>query len=139
MTVYDGHRLPGALEDLAERSLKLEVMLGNSHYGATDNAALAEKNGVDPVAPTAKGHSSGRLTLEDLLPDEDGLVLRCRAGIEPVSTSLATAKLQARFDLSRCQDGPDVERCPMQAAKHEGALARFQYTPARAEPQKRGL
>lgn len=141
MTVHDGHRLPSALDDLAERSLTPEVMLGDSHYGSTDNVALAENDGVDLVAParTAKGQSSGRLTLEDFLLDEEGLVLRCPADIQPVSTSLATAKLQARFDLSKCKACPDMERCPMQVAKHEGPLARFQYTPARVQAQKRRL
>ena len=40
MTVHDGHRLPDALDDLAERSLAPTVMLGDSHYGSADNMAL---------------------------------------------------------------------------------------------------
>ena len=34
---------------------------------------------------------------------------------------------------------PDMQRCPMQAAKHDGQFVRFQYTPTRAENQKRRL
>lgn len=141
MTVHDGHRLPDALDDLAGRSLAPKVLLGDSHYGSDDNMALAEKRQVDLVAParTAKGRSSGRLTLEDFSLDDDGLVLQCPNGIEPVSTSAATAKLQARFDLPTCRTCPDMQRCPMQAAKHDGQFARFQYTPTRAENQKRRI
>lgn len=79
------------------------------------------------------------MTLEDFSLDDDGLVLRCPNGIEPVSTSTATAKLQARFDLSICRACQDQNRCPMQAAKHDGKIARFQYTPTRAANQKRRL
>lgn len=141
MTVHDGHRLPDALKDLAGRSLMPKVLLGDSHYGSADNMALAEKCAVDLVAPvrTAKGRSSGRMTLEDFSLDDDGLVLRCPNGIEPVSTSIATAKLQARFDLSICRACQDQNRCPMQAAKHDRKIARFQYTPTRAANQKRRL
>ena len=70
---------------------------------------------------------------------EEGLVLRCPNNVEPVSASLAKAKLQARFDLSICQKCPDILRCPVQAAKRDGQFSRFQYTPARAANQKRRL
>lgn len=67
MTVHDGHRLPDALDDLAARSLTPKVLLADSHYGSTENIALAEGGSVGLTAPaqTAKGRCSGRLTLED--------------------------------------------------------------------------
>ncbi len=141
MTVHDGHRLPPALDDLAERSLTPSAMLGDSHYGSADNMVLTCERGIDLVAPapSAKGTVSGRLTLEDFILDEAGLVLFCPNEVEPVSTSAATAKLQARFDLSICRACPDIERCPVQATKNDGRFARFQYTPARAANQKRRL
>ena len=40
MTVHDGHRLADALDDLSERALTPAVMLGDSHYGSSDNMAL---------------------------------------------------------------------------------------------------
>jgi len=141
MTVHDGHRLPDALDDLSERSLTPAIMLGDSHYGSSDNMALTRDRNIDLVAPARppKGATSGRLTLEDFTLNEEGLVLRCPNNVEPASTSLAKAKLQARFDLSICRKCLDVERCPVQAAKHDGQFARFQYTPARAANQKRRL
>ncbi|MDA1100654.1 MAG: transposase [Proteobacteria bacterium] len=141
MTVHDGHRLSDALDDLGGRALTPAMMLGDSHYGSSDNMAEARDRNIDLVAPArpAKGAVSGRLTLENFTLNEEGLVLRCPNNVEPVSASLAKAKLQARFDLAVCRACPDVERCPVQAAKREGQFARFQYTPARAANQKRRL
>ena len=122
MTVHDGHRLPDALDDLADRALTPKVLLADSHYGSADNMALAEMRSIDLTAParTAKGGSSGRLTLEDFSLDEAGLVLECPCGVAPVSTSAANAKLQARFDLATCRECPERNRCPVQADKHDG-------------------
>ena len=115
MTVHDGHRLADALDDLSERALTPAVMLGDSHYGSSDNMALTREQNINLVAPARppKGAVSGRLTLEDFTLNEEGLVLRCPNNVEPVSASLAKAKLQARFDLSICQKCPDILRCPV--------------------------
>ena len=96
MTVHDGHRLADALDDLSERALTPAVMLGDSHYGSSDNMALTREQNINLVAPARppKGAVSGRLTLEDFTLNEEGLVLRCPNNVEPVSASLAKAKLQ---------------------------------------------
>lgn len=141
MTLHDGHQMPGALEDLASRSITPERLLADSHYGAEDNRALAKAQEIDLVAPArpAKGKAAGRLTLEDFILDAKGLVERCPAGHRPVAVSAAKAKLQARFDLTLCRQCKDKHRCPLLADKHDGEFARFQYTPARAANQKRRL
>ena len=112
-----------------------------SPYTTFDNSSLTREQNINLVAPARppKGAVSGRLTLEDFTLNEEGLVLRCPNNVEPVSASLAKAKLQARFDLSICQKCPDILRCPVQAAKRDGQFSRFQYTPARAANQKRRL
>lgn len=141
MTVHDGHRLPNALDDLADRTLTPKVLLADSHYGSTYNMTLADERSIGLIAParTAKDGSSGRLTLEDFSLDEAGLVLECPNGIAPVSTFASAAKQQARFDLAACRTCPDRAHCPVQADKHAGQCARFQYTPTRAKNQKRRL
>jgi hypothetical protein len=113
MTVHDGHRLPNALDDLADRTLTPKVLLADSHYGSTDNMTLADERSIGLIAParTAKGGSSGRLTLEDFSLDEAGLVLECPNGVVPVSTSASAAKLQARFDLAACRACPNRAHC----------------------------
>ena len=137
--MHDEHRLPGALNDLADRSLTPKVLLADSHYGSADNKTLACERGIDQTAParTANGGSSGRLTLEDFSLNDVGLVLKCPDGVAPVSTLAASANLQARFDLAICKVCQNKDRCPVQADKHDGQFARFQYTPTRAENQKR--
>ncbi len=89
MTVHDGHRLADALDDLSERALTPAVMLGDSHYGSSDNMALTREQNINLVAPARppKGAVSGRLTLEDFTLNEEGLVLRCPNNVEPVSAS----------------------------------------------------
>jgi hypothetical protein len=106
----------------------------------TPEYAAGERS-IDLTSParTAKGGSSGRLTLEDFSLDDVGLVLKCPDGVAPVSTSAARAKLQARFDLAICKGCLNKDRCPVQADKHDGQFARFQYTPTRAQNQKRRL
>lgn len=139
MTVHDAHRLPDALDDLNARSLTPKVMLANSHYGCEDNMILTKEWNVDLVAPArpTKGARAGRVTLEDFVLDDQGLVVRCPNDIAPVSVSGATVKLQARFDLSICWTCPHVQQCPVQAAKHDGQFAQFQYRPKRAAYQMR--
>ena len=53
MTVHDGHRLADALDDLSERALTPAVMLGDSHYGSSDNMALTREQNINLVAPAA--------------------------------------------------------------------------------------
>ena len=61
MTVHDGHRLADALDDLSERALTPAVMLGDSHYGSSDNMALTREQNINLVAPARppKGAVSG--------------------------------------------------------------------------------
>ncbi len=141
MTVHDGHRVEDAMVGLETRSLKPATPLGDSHYGASETKAKMRTREIDLVAPMppAKGALSGRLTLEDFTLDASGLVLRCPNDIEPTSTSAAKARLQARFDLSDCRRCADMLRCPVQADKHDGSFARFQYTPVRVANRKRRL
>lgn len=141
MTRHDRHFLAEALDDLDRRGLKPATLLADTHYGYSENMALVLERDVRLYAPaqTPRGALKGRLTLEDFDLDDDGLVLRCPRGVVPASTSMAGAKLQARFDLTACRTCPDMERCPVRAFKYEGRFARFQYTPDRVALCKRRL
>ena len=66
-------------------------------------------------------------------------MLKCPNGVAPVSTSAPTVRLQAHFDLSTCRECPNKARWPVQARKHDGQFARFQYTRKRSENQNRRL
>ena len=113
MTVHDGHRLADALDDLSERALTPAVMLGDSHYGSSDNMALTREQNINLVAPARppKGAVSGRLTLEDFTLNEEGLVLRCpitsnrfqprspKPSCRPVSTSPSAKNVPIYCDV----------------------------------------
>lgn len=139
MTVHDGHQLPAALDELADRALTPEVLLADSHYSSGENMAQAHKRGINLAAPaqTAKGHRSGCLALKDFHLNERGQVVAYPNGVAPASTSIAPAKLQARFDLATCRACPEKARYPAQVGKHEEAFARLQYTSERAKNRKR--
>ena len=111
MTVHDGHRLADALDDLSERALTPAVMLGDSHYGSSDNMALTREQNINLVAPARppKGAVSGRLTLEDFTLNEEGLVLRCHeigvfemtdAGLKEVANPSALFLSDQRDDVT---------------------------------------
>ena len=55
MTVHDGHRLPNALDDLADRSLTPKVLLADSHYGSADNMTLTQMRSIVLTAPGTGG------------------------------------------------------------------------------------
>lgn len=102
-------RLGIVVETIAKLARELARFRPALRYGSADNMTLADERSIDLTAParTAKGGSSGSLILENFSLDEAGLVLECPNGVAPVSTSAATAKLQARFDLARCRECPD--------------------------------
>ena len=67
--------------------------------------AEGKRRGVEIISPaqTPRGKLQGKLTLEDFDLDDEGRILRCPAGQEPVETSIADARLQVLFDVSRVQ------------------------------------
>ena len=141
MTVHDGHRVPDALDDLANRHLLPERLTGDTAYGGPDNIAFATQIGVSLLAPicSAKGRAQGSFTLEDFALSEDGRVTRCPQGAEPVATSRSEAKLQASFDLTLCRSCSEKHRCPVKPARQTGAAGRFQYEPSRIETRAQRL
>ena len=130
MTVHDGHRLADALDDLSERALTPAVMLGDSHYGSSDNMALTREQNINLVAPARppKGAVSGRLTLEDFTLNEEGLVLRCPNNVEPSEPGLTTCWVcgchRQDVRLMFCHAQP-LEVAPPDVPRHlRGALSR---------------
>ena len=140
MTVHDGHRLADALDDLSERALTPAVMLGDSHYGSSDNMALTREQNINLVAPARppKGAVSGRLTLEDFTLNEEGLVLRCPNSVEPVSASLAKAGAanQKRQLYEQSDAFRDVYRW---RASIEATMSRLKYQMNLAHLRIRGM
>ena len=102
MTVHERHRLADALDDLSERALAPAVMLGDSHYGSSDNMALtaaehqsrgarttAERRRLGTVDVAERFHSQRR-SLGLALLTSNRFQLRSPKPCRPVS--IASAK-----------------------------------------------
>lgn len=141
MNVHDSQHLAPALEDVAERDLKPQQVLADSHYGSAENVRDAAAEEVELISPamTPKGELRGDLTLETFELDGEGLVTRCPAGHAPASTSLGSKKHQARFDAAVCADCSLRDRCPTRTADRRGEGRRLQYTPERVQQRRRRL
>lgn len=141
MTVHDGDRLDPALDDVRQRQLTPDLLLGDSHYGSNENIREANDGGTELLCPSmsVRGSRMGRLTLEQFELNDQGLVRRCPAGHAPISTSAASAKLQARFDDAVCSACPLREACLTNRSIQRGEGARFQYTRERVNQRTRRL
>lgn len=115
MSAYDGRQLEPALDDVAERNAKPDFLVADSHYGPDENLNYAANEGVELISPAmpAKGSKQGKLTLEDFTLNDEGRVVCCPAGEEPISTSAGDKRLQARFNESTCRACPSLKHCPV--------------------------
>ena len=139
MTEYDGHHLKPALDDVQKRVVGPELLLADSHYGSTDNIALALEQNVTLISPamTAKGEHQDHLTLEQFEIDEQGLVTRCPSGHAPLSVSAGETKLQACFDPTICAACVHRDRCPTRTVRSRGRKRKMSYTYERVLGRKR--
>lgn len=80
------------------------MLLADSYYGSKAQVAMAQAQGIDlkAPAPTPKERRACQLTLENFQWGQNDEVLLCPNGKRPASNSVATAKLQAKFDLKNC-------------------------------------
>ena len=139
MTMHDQDAIEPALEDVAQRGVKPEELLADSHYGSNDCLDKGRRHGVKIIAPSmpAKGEQQGKLTLEDFELDADGRVLQCPQGHAPIETSIADVRLQVLFAESDCAACPHQNRCPLSAVGR--TMARYQYTHDRVRQRRRRL
>lgn len=141
MTEQDWHALEPAMEDLANRDLQPESIVGDTHYGSEDNIRKAHERGVELIAPASppKGYKQGRLTLEQFELDEAGCVIKCPQGYAPIATSITPKKLEARFDPHVCSRCQRRFQCPAYSTKRNAVKSRWQYTHERVRTRSRRL
>jgi hypothetical protein len=139
LTLHDRDALEPALDDADKRGRKPKELLADSHYGSNECLAKGRQRGVEIVSPamTAKGKLQGKLTLEDFELGDDGRVLRCSAGKEPIETSVADLRIQVLFDQTVCQGCPHRDNCPAAAVGRKER--RWQYTHDRVKQRERRL
>jgi len=139
LTMHDQDALEPALDDVEKRGLKPKEMLADSHYGSNECLSKGRQRNVKIISPamTAKGKRQGKLTLEDFELNDEGRVLRCPAGQEPVETSVADVRIQVVFDPTVCQGCPHKAGCPAAAVGRRHR--RWQYTHDRVRQRERRL
>jgi len=117
--LHDGQALAPALNNLEERELKPNSMLGDTSYGSDDNVQYAARHGVELIAPAQGGGAEERLGLEDFeIEETSGEIISCPIGEKPVvvrrsfSEKLKTYICVALFDVDACMSCDIMNRCP---------------------------
>ncbi len=139
LTMHDQDALELALDDVAQRGMRPQQLLADSHYGSKDCLTQGQQRGVEIVSPamTAKGSRQGKLTLEDFELDNSGRIVRCPEGHALLGISAGIQKLQVVFPQNVCEVCSRCKDCP--AAAVGRTSSRFQYTPARVRQRERRL
>ena len=135
MTIGDSKAVEPAVQDTTERGIRPQLLLGDTRYGSKNSQRKLSNEGVQLVVRTQppKGYKKGKLTLEQFQLDENGLIVKCPAGQEPISATAGYAKMQAVFSAKTCGVCPHQKNCPTAAPMKRGESPRVQYTPDRVE------
>lgn len=139
LTMHDQDALEPALDDTTQRGWKPDELLADSHYGSNECLAKGRQRNVEIISPamTAKGKRQGKLTLEDFELDDQGRIVRCPTGHQPVETRIADIRIQVLFDSAVCQACPRRDDCPAAAVGRNER--RWQYNHDRVKQRERRL
>jgi len=118
----DSDALIPAIEDSDHRGIKPDTVLADTLYGSDKNAQAAKGVDVELVAPTKDGKNGSQVTgirLCDFTFDDNGRVVCCLAGINPVNVRYKkkTKRFTARFDRGQCQACHHIDECPINPGK----------------------
>jgi len=113
----DAHALLPALEAAAERNLAPQEVLADSLYGSDENCEAAQQMGVEVVSPVMGSPAEKVLLLADFEFSENGRVVRCPEGQQPVKVKCRGDRYTAAFEIEGCQNCPRREGCPILPGK----------------------
>ena len=139
MTVHDRAALEPALDETQKRGIQPKELLADSHYGSNDCLEKGKQRKVEVVSPSMppKGKQQGKLTLEDFDLNDEGRILRCPEGHEPLEMSVGAETLQVIFSPATCETCPRKAVCP--AAAVGRASHRYHYTYDRVRQRARRM
>ena len=115
--VHDTHALIPALEAVQDRDLKPDQVLADSAYGSEENREQAQTMGVEVIAPVLGSLAEGQLSLTDFTFSDQGEVLSCPAGHQPIKTWQKKDRHRAFFAIEQCEPCPLRDRCPSKPGK----------------------
>jgi len=113
----DAHALIPALEAAAERNLAPQEVLADSLYGSDENCEAAQEMGVEVVSPVKGSPAEKVLLLADFEFAENGKVVRCPEGQQPVKVKCRGNRYTAAFEMEGCQNCPRRKECPVVPGK----------------------
>jgi hypothetical protein len=116
-SVHDTHALIPALEAVQGRELKPDQVLADSAYGGEENREQAQTMGVEVIAPVMGSLAEGQLSLTDFAFSDQGEVLGCPAGHQPIKTWQKKDRHRAFFTIEQCEPCPHRDRCPSKPGK----------------------
>ena len=127
----DANALVPAINDTKNRQQAPDELLADTLYGSDDNHQAAATDDVRLIAPVHKGNATNTNHLTGFAFNDDGYVIACPAGHEPmrVRYKKKTDRFSAAFSQEHCQGCPHSGQCKLRPGKNKFLLhySRKQY------------
>jgi hypothetical protein len=112
----DANAIVPAIESVDKRDLKPKELMADSLYGSDDNCEIADKHGVELIAPTMGSVDKENLSLADFQFSPKGEIIACPQGNAPAKVK-KRKKISIGFSATICRDCPELTRCPVNKGK----------------------
>jgi len=113
----DAQALIPAIESVNERGLNPKEVQADSLYGSDENSEAASEADVELVAPTMGAVQNKEITLADFEFSDDGHVVSCPQGNQPLVSNENDGRFSQGFDPETCAGCPCFDQCPVKAGK----------------------
>lgn len=127
----DADALIPYLETAEQRGIKPNEIAADTLYGSDNNHESAKEKGVDLIAPTLDRQKNLFCTLTDFEFSENGFVISCPEGCQPVKKSKKKDRFTTAFSSETCKACPRADHCPVKPGKKDLAYIRYNEKTAR--------
>jgi IS5 family transposase len=121
---HDSHALLPAIEETENSGVKPEIISADTAYGSDENVQKAEELGVKVISPVGgKDPEVGKIRLAEFTESEDGKTITCPLGQKSwQSHQTEKGTRVAGFDLDKCRECANNEKCPAFQHGHKAEL-----------------
>jgi hypothetical protein len=113
----DAQALIPAIESTKSRGLCPKKITADSLYGSDDNCETAKEMGVDVISPVMNNAEKGPINLKNFEFSENGHVLNCPKGNEPVLKKKKKTGFTQGFSLETCSQCTLKDQCIVRCGK----------------------
>jgi hypothetical protein len=113
----DAQALIPSIESTQKRGLGPEELAADALYGSDENHQSAKSMGVELVSPVMGGPEKNDLSLSEFEFSDQGHVLACPQGQEPLTSKKKKTRFTQGFDCQTCAKCPLVDGCPVKPGK----------------------